>query len=90
MTIVIIITYLLGHLHPNIPKWFNESVIHELLIIKSRIDPIEQIDDKNFLMVAFSSILRGVSNATNGFGNLMISKQTKVKLKNAVYEKFYQ
>jgi DNA modification methylase len=83
--------YLLtGTLHPNIPKWFNESVIHELLIIKSRIDPIEQIDDKNFLMVAFSSILRGVSNAANGFGNLMISKQTKVKLKNAVYEKFYR
>jgi site-specific DNA-methyltransferase (cytosine-N4-specific) len=41
--------YLLtGTLHPNIPKWFNENVIHELLIIKSRIDLIEQIDNKNF------------------------------------------
>jgi hypothetical protein len=41
-------------------------------------------------MVAFSPILRNVSNAANGFGNLMISKQNKVKLKNAVYEKFYR
>jgi hypothetical protein len=38
------------------------------------------------LLVAFSSMLRSVSNASSGFGNLMINKHAVPK--NRVYEKF--
>ena len=73
-------------LHPNIPKWYHQNVIYELLTIKSRIDTVENKDVKNFLLVSLSSILRSVSNATSGFGNLMINKQALPK--NRIYEKF--
>jgi hypothetical protein len=73
-------------LHPNIPKWFHGNVIRELFVIKSRIDSVENKDVKDFLLVAFSSILRSVSNATSGFGNLMINKHAAPK--NRIYEKF--
>jgi len=73
-------------LHNNIPKWYHENVIHELLTIKSKIDTIENKDVKDFLLVAFSSILRNVSNATSGYGNLMINKNAPTK--NKIYEKF--
>jgi site-specific DNA-methyltransferase (cytosine-N4-specific) len=73
-------------LHNNIPKWYHENVIYELLTIKSKIDIIENNDVKDFLLVAFSSILRNVSNATSGYGNLMINKNAPTK--NKVYEKF--
>jgi len=73
-------------LHPNIPKWFHGNVIRDLFVIKSRIDSVENNDAKDFLLVAFSSILRSVSNATSGFGNLMINKHAAPK--NRIYEKF--
>jgi hypothetical protein len=73
-------------LHPNIPKWYHQNVIYELLTIKSRIDTVENKDVKDFLLVSLSSILRSVSNATSGFGNLMINKQALPK--NRIYEKF--
>jgi hypothetical protein len=73
-------------LHPNIQKWYHQNVIHELLTIKSRIDTVENQDVKDFLLVSFSSILRSVSNATSGFGNLMINKQALPKTR--IYEKF--
>src|SRR5215212_1369648 len=73
-------------LHPNIVKWYHQNVIHELLTIKSRIDTVENKDVKDFLLVSLSSILRGVSNATSGFGNLMINKQAFPKTR--IYEKF--
>jgi hypothetical protein len=73
-------------LHPNIPKWYHQNVIHELLTIKSRIDTVENKNVKDFLLVSFSSILRSVSNATTGFGNLMINKQALPKTR--IYEKF--
>jgi hypothetical protein len=41
---------------------------------------------KDFLLVSFSSILRSVSNATSGFGNLMINKQAPPKTR--IYKKF--
>lgn len=74
------------NLHTNIPKWFFENVVHELYIIKCRIDSIEDNDIKDFLMIALSSILRSVSNAKSGFGNLMINKEALPK--NGIYEKF--
>jgi len=73
-------------LHPNIPKWFHKNVIYELFLIKNKIDSLESKDVRDFLLVAFSSILRSVSNATSGFGNLMINKNAVPK--NRVYEKF--
>jgi hypothetical protein len=73
-------------LHPNISKWYHQNVIYELLAIKSRIDTAENNDVKDFLLVSLSSILRSVSNATTGFGNLMINKQALPKTR--IYEKF--
>ena len=73
-------------LHPNIRKWFHEDVLCELVIIKKRICSIENRDIRDFLLVALSSILRGVSNAASGFGNLMINKH--IILKKRIYEKF--
>jgi site-specific DNA-methyltransferase (cytosine-N4-specific) len=73
-------------LHPNIPKWFREDVLCELVIIKKRIYSIENRDIREFLLVALSSILRTVSNAASGFGNLMINKH--ITLKKRIYEKF--
>jgi site-specific DNA-methyltransferase (cytosine-N4-specific) len=74
--------------HPNILKWFDKNVIYELLTIKSKIDSLEDNHIKDFLLVAFSSILRSISNATSGFGNLMINKQPPKK--SNIYEKFNQ
>ena len=76
----------INQLHPHITKWFHKNVICELLVIKNKIDSLESKDIRDFLLVAFSSILRSVSNATSGFGNLMINKHTIPK--NRVYEKF--
>ena len=73
-------------LHPNISKWYHQNVIHELLTIKSRIDTVENKDVRDFLLVSLSSILRSVSNATSGFGNLMINRQALPKTR--IYEKF--
>ena len=73
-------------LHPNISKWFHDNVIYELFVIKRRIDMTENKDVRDFLLVALSSILRSVSNATSGFGNLMINKHAVPK--NRTYEKF--
>jgi DNA modification methylase len=81
--------YLLANIpHTNILKWFNIDVIYELLTIKLKIDSIEENHIRDFLLVAFSSILRSVSNATSGFGNLMINKQYPKK--SNIYEKFNQ
>jgi len=76
----------INRLHPNISKWFHKNVIYELFIIKNKIESLESKHIRDFLLVAFSSILRSVSNATSGFGNLMINKHAAPK--NRVYEKF--
>ena len=70
----------------NILKWFNKNVIYELLTIKLKIDSLEENHIRDFLLVAFSSILRSSSNATSGFGNLMINKQPPKK--RNIFEKF--
>jgi hypothetical protein len=54
--------------------------------IKNNIDTIEHNEAREFLLVAFSSILRSVSNATAGFGNLMINKNAPPK--DRIFEKF--
>jgi hypothetical protein len=81
--------YLLANIpNPNILKWFNKNVIYELMTIKLKIDSLEENHIRDFILVAFSSILRNVSNATSGFGNLMINKQPPKK--SNIYEKFNQ
>jgi site-specific DNA-methyltransferase (cytosine-N4-specific) len=79
--------YLLANIpNQNILKWFNKNVIYELLTIKLKIDSLEENHIRDFLLIAFSSILRSSSNATSGFGNLMINKQPPKK--NNIFEKF--
>lgn len=79
--------YLLANIpNHNILKWFNKNVIYELLTIKLKIDSLEENHIRDFLLVAFSSILRSSSNATSGFGNLMINKQPPKK--RNIFEKF--
>ncbi|HET7148261.1 MAG TPA: DNA methyltransferase [Candidatus Nitrosopolaris sp.] len=73
-------------LHPNIPKWYHENVIYELLAIKTKINAVGNTEVRDFLLVAFSSLLRSVSNTTTGFGNLMINKNAPPK--NRIFEKF--
>jgi DNA methylase len=78
--------FLTDNLHHNIAKWYHKNVIYELATIKNNIDAIEYNETRDFLLVAFSSILRSVSNTTSGFGNLMINK--KASPKNRIFEKF--
>ena len=77
-----------NRLNPLIAEWYDESVIRELLVIKNRIDMIENKNVEDFLLVAFSSILRTVSKAKSGFGNLMINKNNITTAKTKIYEKF--
>jgi len=74
------------NLHHNIPKWYHKNVIYELATIKNSIDTVEHDQIRDFLLVAFSSILRRVSNACPGFGNLMINKNAPSK--NKIFEEF--
>jgi hypothetical protein len=73
-------------LHPNISRWYHVNVICELFAIKTKIDVVRNSEVKDFLLVAFSSLLRTVSNAKRGFGNLMIDKNAPPK--NRIIEKF--
>ena len=69
-----------------INNWFQPHVIRELVVIKGNIDRLHDCDVRDFFLVAFSSILRGVSNAASGFGNLMINHNPP--LKRQIFEKF--
>ena len=82
----IIDRFVIEKLHPNIPKWYHQNVIYELVAIRTKINAARNIEVKDFLIVAFSSLLRNVSNTTSGFGNLMINKNAPPK--NRIFEKF--
>ena len=82
----IIDSFVIEKLHPNIRKWYHQNVIYELVAIKTKINAETNIQVKDFLIVAFSSLLRSVSNTTSGFGNLMINKNAPPK--NRIFEKF--
>jgi hypothetical protein len=73
-------------LHHNIPKWYYKNVIYELATIKNSINTVDHDQIRDFLLVAFSSILRSVSNAVSGYGNLMINKKDPPK--DRVFERF--
>jgi DNA modification methylase len=82
----IIDSFVIEKLHPNIPKWYHQNVIYELVAIRTKINAARNIEVKDFLIVAFSSLLRSVSNTTSGFGNLMINRNAPPK--NRIFEKF--
>lgn len=75
------ISYIEKYADPRIKAWFQKNILVELVSIKKIID---QYDGPvaDFLFVGFSSILRAVSNAASGYGNLMINKSPPLK-KNA-------
>lgn len=75
-----------NELNYYVEKWFQKKVIAELSVIKNKIDECEDKQIKDFLLVAFSSILRSVSNTSSGFGNLMINKNPPIKKR--IFEKF--
>jgi hypothetical protein len=50
----------------NIGYWFKPRVILQLQLIKNEINKINDQDIKNFIYVAFSEIIRLVSNRRNG------------------------
>jgi DNA modification methylase len=71
---------------PHVKDWFQSQVISELSIIKKHIDSLADRDVKDMTLVAFSSIIRSVSNASSGFGNLMITEK-KAEVVNT-FERF--
>ncbi len=71
---------------PYIEKWFQSQVLNELCVIKDEINKIKDKNIKLFFVCGFSAILRGVSNAHSGYGNLMINKE-KRQIKNT-FENF--
>lgn len=75
-----------NELNKYVEKWFQKNVIIELSIIRNHIENISDADLSDFLLVAFSSILRSVSNTSSGFGNLMIDKNARPKTR--IFEKF--
>lgn len=66
--------------------WFQPHVTKELTLIKKHIDAVNNRDVRDFFLVAFSSIIRGVSDAASGYGNIMKSKNPPTKRR--VFEKF--
>lgn len=65
---------------PDFPyrdSWFQKQVLVELSIIRDQILEIKNKDIQRFFICAFSGIVRSVSNAASGFGNLMIDKNKK-------------
>lgn len=73
-------------LNSNLKKWYHPNVICELHLIINNINAINDPYAKDFLKVAFSSLLRSVSNSKSGFGNLMINKQPAPK--ERIFERF--
>ena len=61
---------------PYRDNWFEEFILYELAYIKSSIELLE-VDGhlKDFYLVCFSSIIRGVSNADDGCTRTVIRKK---------------
>ena len=50
----------------NVEYWFSQNVLKKLIIIKSMIDKIDNIQIKNFFLVPFSETIRESSLSRNG------------------------
>jgi len=62
----------------NIDKWFTKESKFDLAIILHHIRRIKDKSLSNFLLLAFSSIIRKVSNAKNAQQHLCIKKNKKI------------
>lgn len=61
-----------------VEQWFQPLVLKELAIITEKIIKIDGPEVKEFAICALSAIIRSVSNAKSGFGNLMIDKEKRI------------
>ncbi len=66
----------------NIDFWFKPQVITDLAIIKENINRIEDLNVKNFFLVAFSETVRNVSNTRNREFKLYRMSPDKLKTHN--------
>jgi len=71
----------------NIDKWFSKESKYDLAIILHQIQTLKDEDPKNFLLLAFSSIIRKVSNAKNAQQHLCIKKGKKIPPVYPCFEK---
>jgi len=73
----------------NISFWFKPRIAKELSIIKNRIDEIKDEPTRDFFLVAFSEIVRKVSNSRNGEYKLYRIQEDKLKSHNPnAFEEF--
>lgn len=73
-----------GKINPKIPEfskrdyWFQENALFGLAILKELINKIEDINIKNFCLVAFSSIIKDVSDASSLYRFTKSKKPKKI------------
>jgi len=70
----------------NIDKWFSPKSKYDLTILLTFINKIKNSDLKKFFLLAFSSIVRKVSNAKNAQQHLCIMKGKKIPLAFSLFE----
>lgn len=74
----------------NIDRWFTRESKLDLAIILYHLKKIKQKDLRDFLLLAFSSIVRKVSNAKNGQLHLCTKKNKKIPpVSPLFYQKVY-
>jgi DNA modification methylase len=71
----------------NIDKWFIKESKYDLAIILHHIKKISNINLRNFYLLAFSSIIRRVSNAKNAQQHLCEKKDKKIPAVYPLFEK---
>ena len=73
----------------NIGYWFKPRVILELSIIKSAIKQIKDPTIRDYIFIAFSEVIRFVSNRRNGeFKMFRMSPEKVAKFNPAVFDEF--
>ena len=69
-------------------KWFQPKILTQLCNIHHEITMLEDEDFKNVALVAFSDIVRKVSNAHSGYPNVMLDKKKVIKIDAiSIYQK---
>lgn len=72
----------------KITKWFTINTIHELSKILNQIEKIENNDVKDFFSLAFSSLVKSVSNSRTSTFKLHIKASEKIIEVDNVLERF--
>jgi len=70
----------------NIDKWFKKEVQFELAIILNHLYKIKDESLRKFLLLAFSSIIRKVSNAKNAQQHVCIARDKKISNAYLLFE----